>query len=370
MLTMIPLSAVLLLPSPMEQQLSPRTAELELLPTTSPQYAGVYHPSYGFRPAQKAERSGPVLIYNNMDLTGYYSVPGVDQEWIDEGQFLSRNADLSEQVNGTSFIYCSAEVAPNGLSAVFRLYDETIVCFGPPRWPTADCSYSIEGLPGGQNGNIACWQIDLDLSGFECDLTTDPNGNRRFGFSSTWENPNTGPWIAEGGLGNHNSMVWFDTTLPDRQSAFRGCWWFGGGPHIGFACAMTGPPAETRAINASRPGIADSLLLTVNAEVQNGNIVEFEVRDRETNTLLPAKMWVSSNQYDHHLLSGPLGLDAHLLAGYVDRIPSNGTRSSTNGIFTTTLAGIPSGVYFTQAATVDARGQPTALSNALRHTVF
>lgn len=185
MLTTLSLVAALFCPSPTEQQSSPRTAGLELLPASNPQYAGVYHPSYGFRPAKNVERSGPVLIYNNMDLTSYYSIPGTDQEWIDEGQFLSRHSDLSEQVNGTSFIYCSAEDAPNGITSVFRLYDETIICAGPPAWPAADCSYALAGLPGGSNGNLACWQVDLDLSGFECNLTTDPSGNQLFGFSHT-----------------------------------------------------------------------------------------------------------------------------------------------------------------------------------------
>lgn len=183
-------------------------------------------------------------------------------------------------------------------------------------------------------------------------------------------NPTTGPWFSGGGLGNDNSFVWYDATQPNANSGFLGCWWFPGNPHAGFAFALTGSPAETRAINASLPGSADSLSLCVDAEVQNGNTVQFEVRNRETNTLLPSKLWVSASQIDYHLLAGPLGLDAHLLAGYVDRIPSNGTRSSSSGIFTATLAGIPSGVYFTQAATVDPQGRPTALSNALRHTVF
>lgn len=370
MFPLLSLSISLLCAAPVQQPQSPKTLSSGLLPAETPQYAGIYHPAHGLRNPDLDTRSGPVLIYNNFDLSNYYSIPGAHQEWIDTGAFLPRNTDSREQVNGMSFLYCSSEDAPNGINTVFRLYDETIVCAGPPTWPAADCSYSIPGLPGGDNGNLACWRVAVDLTGFECNLTTDASGTRLFGFSHTWQNSTTGPWLSSGGLGNNNSFVWFDTTAPNANSAFMGCYWFGGQPHLGFACALTGSPAETRAINASLPGSADSLSLCVNAEVQNGNTVQFEVRDRETNTLLPSKLWVSARQIDHHLLAGPLGLDAHLLAGYVDRIPNNGTRSSTTGIFATTLAGIPSGVYFTQAATVDAQGRPTALSNALRHMVY
>jgi hypothetical protein len=367
MMTFLTLSVALLCSSATQL---PQQPDIKLHTANAPQYAGVYHPAYGFRTTGAGARSGPALIYNNMRASGYYAFAGTAQEFIDEGAFLTRNTDLTEQVNGMSFVYCSAELSPNGISTVFRLYDETIECWGPNDWPVTDCSYALTGLPASTNGNTACWLVDLDLTGFECNLTTDPSGNRLFGFSHTWDNSMTGPWLADNGFGNSNSFVWFDTTQVNRQTGFLGCYWFGGGPHLGFACALTGPPAETRAVNASSPGLADSLSLCVNTEVQNGNTVQYEVRDRKSGLLLPAKLWVSAYQYDHHLLSGPLGLDAHLLAGYADRIRIIGNRSSSTGIFAATLAGVPSGVYFAQAATVDAAGQPTAMSNALRHNVF
>lgn len=347
-----------------------RDPSVPLHQATTPSFAGTYHPSTGLRPPEAEPRSGPVVLYNNMGHSNYYTVPGVDQEFVDEGRFLNRHVDFTEQVNSASFLYCSSDPSPSGVTAVFRLYDETIVCVGPPLWPAADCSYSIPGLPGGMNGNLACWQVNLDFSGFECDLTTDPSGNRLFGFSTTWDNDATGPWISWGGLGNHNSFVWFDTTQPNRNSGFLGCYWFGAPPPLGFAQTLSGPPAETRAINAASPGAFDSLLLCVDDEVQNGNTVQYEVRDRASGVLQPAKLWVSSHQVDHHLLSGPLGLDAHLLVDYVNRSPTLGTRSSPTGIFTAALAGIPSGVYFTQAASIDATGRPMALSNALRHNIY
>jgi hypothetical protein len=139
-------------------------------------------------------------------LSNYYVLAGQLQEFVDEGILLDRNHDSIEQLNGMEFTYCSIDPSPNGIGATINFYDETLPCQGPSSWPVADCSYSFDGLPGGPNGNLACWTIELDLTGFECDLTTDPAAQRLFGWSTTWNQPASGPWLAQGGRGTLDSV--------------------------------------------------------------------------------------------------------------------------------------------------------------------
>ena len=153
--------------------------------TATPQFAGQYHPSTGLVQSNgSTAKFGPESIYNNNVLTGYYSIPGADQEWIDEGVLVDRNSTSTDQINGMNFTYCSADSNPNGIATIVTIYDETVRCAGPAVWPAADCAYGVAGLPGGNNGNLACWIVTLELTGFECNLATDASGNKLFGFAN------------------------------------------------------------------------------------------------------------------------------------------------------------------------------------------
>jgi hypothetical protein len=336
--------------------------------TTNAQFAGQYHPSTGLvQPNGGQAKLGPDSIYNNNVLTGYYSVPGADQEWIDEGVLVDRNSTSTDQVNGMDFTYCSADSNPNGIATVVTMYDETVRCAGPASWPTADCAYGVAGLPGGNNGNLACWIVTLDLTGFECNLTTDASGNQLFGYAMTWDNSSTGPWLSNGGLGNDNSFVWFDTLAPNANAAFLGCYWFGGTPHAGFAAQMFGNPVETTSYSsAGGPGADDSLILTVDTSVQVGSTVNFTVQDGPFGSATSSAMWASSRAVDVDL-SGAFGIDAHLLADYRSR---RFLSSAAGGVHTLTVPAIAGGgkTWYTQAA--DSNAGPTAMSNALAHFIF
>jgi len=230
---------------------------------TTPRSAGVYRMAEGTLDRSAATpRGGPAVIFNNMTLSGYYSVPGANQEWIDEGGLLDRNTSLSDQINGFDFVYCSTEPDPtqNSGTITITFYDDTVRCAGPPTWPTNNCAYDVIGLPlGGATGNIQCWIVSVDLQfGFECppnhsfpDFRTEEMGvvDRLFGWGFIpWQN-NTGPWLAKGGYRRDNSFTWFDPTT----GAFIGCFWFGGFPFANFAMRLYGNPVDMHYLNPSNP---------------------------------------------------------------------------------------------------------------------
>ncbi|KAA3611437.1 MAG: hypothetical protein DWQ01_04925 [Planctomycetota bacterium] len=244
----------------------------------TPKHAGVYKMATGeLQPANANERVGAtVVIFNASELTNYYSVPGLDQEWLDEGSLLDRNAGNWEQMNGMEFVYCSteADATQNSGTVTFAFYDDTIVCTGPSNGGNFAlggylCAYDIVGLPlGDANGAIQCWIVTVDLQcGFECppnlsfDWTTDNANTKLFGWSFIPRNDNTGPWLSKGGTqasGIDNSFVWFD-----QFGALVGCFWFGGTPFANFAMKMTGNEDNARAYNPSAPGAGDDLCLNI-----------------------------------------------------------------------------------------------------------
>ncbi|KAA3611438.1 MAG: hypothetical protein DWQ01_04930 [Planctomycetota bacterium] len=240
--------------------------QLPVHKAVTPKHAGVYKMATGeLQPANANERFGnTVVIFNASELTNYYSVPGLDQEWLDEGTLLDRNTGNWEQMNGMEFVYCSteADATQNSGTVTFAFYDDTIVCTGPSNGGNFAlggylCAYDIVGLPlGDANGAIQCWIVTVDLQGgFECppnltfDWTTDAANSKLFGWSFIPRNDNTGPWLSKGGTqaaGIDNSFVWFD-----QFGALVGCFWFGGTPFANFAMKMLGNDADARAVHPS-----------------------------------------------------------------------------------------------------------------------
>jgi hypothetical protein len=201
----------------------------------TPKHAGTFSPLSGFSSTTNHNRIGMELVLNNSILANYYSNVGTNQEWIDNNILLDTEGTNTEQVNGMEYIYCSLGANPNGLQETVTVYDDSVYCAGPSNWPTADCAYTISGLPGATNGALACWIITLDLAGVECNLTDGHGGSA--GWGQIWDNADTGPWIAGGGLGQTDSFTWYDWTAPNAN-AFQGCFDFGGVPRAGFHMQM------------------------------------------------------------------------------------------------------------------------------------
>lgn len=222
-------------------------AQIPIQKPVAPQFAGTYKVSEGKLTSASNTRANFVSIYNNNTLTNYYSVPGIDQEWVDEGQFCGQS---ERQITCFDFVYCSTEPDPsqNSGTITFTFYDEFTICAGPSNGGNFAnggfvCAYDVVGLPlGDPNGVIQCWIVSVDLSGgFECTsdltvgLTADEANGKLFGWGIIPRNNNTGPWLASGGKGADNAFVWFDSF-----GIFQGCFWFGGVPFASFSMQLYG----------------------------------------------------------------------------------------------------------------------------------
>ncbi len=227
--------------------------QVQVQKAQAPQYAGTFSPLTGFVSANNQNRIGNAEAYNNNTLSNYYSVPGQDQEWIDNGQLSDTDGTGAEAVDGLSYTYCSSDANPNGVYEIITIYDDSVYCAGPTNWPVFDCGYGVSGLPGGNNGALACWIVTLDLAGVECNLTDGHGGS--MGWGQIWDNASTGPWIANGGLGQTDSFTWFDTLAPNAN-AFQGCYWFGGIPWAGFSMTMYTSGGAGGGMNLSTTGAA------------------------------------------------------------------------------------------------------------------
>jgi hypothetical protein len=245
----------------------------------APKYAGTFHPTLGLIKEEEdySRAIGTYLVVNNHQLTNYYGVCGKDQEWVDNNVIESRGSSGVEQVNGLSFAYCSTDSNPNGVSETIHIYDDSVYCAGPRNWPVANCSYHLQGLPGGNNGSTACWIVSVDLLGVECDLIT--GFGRSMGWGQVWDNGDTGPWVASGGNGQTDSWTWWDRTVPN-SNAFQGCYWFGG-LWNGFSMQMWAGPADTYRYWAEDLGgvstALDNCQLQVDLAVKKDEVVTFSV---------------------------------------------------------------------------------------------
>lgn len=366
---MLTFSALALLSLPQ----TPATQSVPRYRTTgAPQYAGVYHPTRGLDPGAPRSRFGPEVIWNAHRLGNYYTIPGSNQEWIDEGILPQRHTELTEQINGMRFTYCSQDPNPNGLDGVVRFYEETVICGGPPSWPSENCQYEVIGLPGAsQAGIVECWTVDLDLSGVECNLGLDVASQQHFGWSVTWESDLTGPWLMAAPMppGGDCSWVWYDRNESNPNQAFLGCYWFGCIPLEQFTCALFGQPPEVFAESSQDgPGADDSLSLHALTGFVAGQSPVVEVRRIGRGTLIGgSQVWASKDRVDIDLQCH-LGLDAHLLVSrnhlVWDDVELDGVHET--GTIPPWMVGQ---TYYLQAAQPGGLG-PIALSaNALRVTV-
>jgi len=338
---------------------------------TTPQYAGSFHPATGLvNNSGSTAKFGPEAVFNNNVLTNYYSVPGAGQEWIDEGTLADRNMGSADQVNGINFTYCSAVIDPtqNSVSSTLRFYSESGYCTGPTLWPAADCAYGLAGLPGGDaNGALQCWIFTVDLTnGFECDLNTAPATNL-FGWSNTYDQADTGPWLASGGTGNTDSFVWYDAAAGNGNE-FLGCFWFGGppaNPFAGFAGILYGNPTNVLGYASATPGADDNVTLMAMNEVLVGGSADFQTLDGPFGAAIGSRLFAAAASTDTDL-SGLFGIDAHLLADFQNRAFDS---SSATGVHT--IAGVPAAAgggktWYLQAGVEASPNVPSRMSNGLQ----
>ena len=233
----------------------PAQSQLPVHRAVTPRYAGTYKVAQGeFISAANVRTDDPeaVVLFNNTTPTNYYSVPGNNQEWIDEGILNDRTACDTEQLDCFEVIYCSTNPATSG-TIIYTFYDETIECTGPtggvPGAP--NCAYAISGLPmGTPTGGIQCWVVTIDLDeGAQCPSTTAEtfrttgahSANPLFGWGTLPQLDDTGPWLRKGGKGTTNDFVWYDRSAGTNI----GCFWFGGAPFASFSMQIWGHRANS-----------------------------------------------------------------------------------------------------------------------------
>ncbi|NQU48856.1 MAG: hypothetical protein HQ519_09435 [Planctomycetes bacterium] len=265
--------------------ISQQKQKVKVQAAVTPNHAGIFAPAGGLNIAGTGGRVGTVHIVNNSTLTNYFSIPGAQQEWIDNNILMDTDGTGAESVSTLKYTYCSSDVNPNGISEVLTIYDDSIYCAGPSNWPVADCAYSVSGLPGAVNGALACWIVTLDLAGVECNLTDGHGGSA--GWGQVWDNSSTGPWLANGGLGQTNSFTWFDWNVPNAN-AFQGCYWFGGVPHAGFDMQML----------AGESGV----------QLRPGDGIEFRQLDALFNTYTQMDTGTGQVELDIPLLQSTVGM--------------------------------------------------------------
>jgi hypothetical protein len=367
MLTTLSLALPLLASAPAPQAPPQETQRLHR--ATAPVFAGTYHPTHGFlgHTQQSSARQGPATIFNNAQLSNYYSFPGARQEWIDEGTLLPRHADQREQIQSARITYCTRDIRPQGLKARLRIYEQSRACAGPDSWPTSTCDYVLTGLPSSPAGNDACYAVEIDFSGVECNLSALP-APQTFGWSVAWHDVDqTGLYTAWGGAGNDDSFVWYNPDRGSRNAAYLGCWWFGGKPRAGFALELRGGPANTFVYNPQQPGAQDTYRLTIDAQLQDQATSRFFLRKAATGKRAEGMLWFSAQKVERSLLGTPLALDAHELAQFATRLRPPDVVQIKNGMTPFTPVGMPAGVYYSQAAALDASGQVIGVSNAIEH---
>jgi hypothetical protein len=344
-----------------ESTQKPIDASSWLKPAQTPKYAGTFSPRTGFvKDGKRNTRIGTRLVVNNGILLNYYATPGKGQEWVDNNTLYDLSSDHTEQVNGLQMIYCSADSNPNGVGVNLYIYDHSVYCSGPVNWPVSDCSYSLAGLPGGNNGSLACWIVTTDLYGVECNLTSDPQEARQMGWGQVWDNDTTGPWIADGGYGNTCSYTWWDRTA-SNANAFLGCYWFGCFPHEGFYLQLYGGPVDTNRYwaedLAGTSTSFDNGQLDVDFEVKAGNTVTFQLSD-------PSSIGFDSMQLYHS--PNMAGTAIPYRGGNVLIDPLTATALPIGATSQTYTVPAVMGDYYTQAACFSG-GQLLGLSNGLRH---
>ncbi len=343
-----------------QEQAPSKSATIQLAP--APNYAGTFHPAQGFIPdGGRSARVGPRVILNNSGAVKYYTYSYTDQEWIDDYFLEDLATDHTEQITDMSFTYCSSESNPNGVAVTMNFYDESIYCAGPVNWPTADCAYTLSGLPGGNNGAAACWILTLDFTGVECNLTTDTFGNQLMGWGQHWHSDNSGPVVANSSPGRTNYFTWWDHSAPNGNQ-FNGCYWFGGHPEANFGITLYGGPVDTNRYWAEDLGGSstafDNAVLDVDAEVKSGNLVTFNLAPRVGGASFDAMLLVHSK----NAASAPISY----MGGNALIDPSTMIQRPPGPTSQSYVVPPVSGDYYTQAAGISG-GQIVGLSNGLRH---
>ncbi|MFH0944527.1 MAG: hypothetical protein V2A76_04950 [Planctomycetota bacterium] len=180
-----------------------------------------------FQIGNSQPKSTSAVAYSNTLWSGYYTLPGIGEEFIDWGDARPAAADHGTIIRG-SFGYGTS--AATGPTVRWRIYDGyTGWC--APRNP-GGLDLSITGLPGNTSTTFfTAWIVGIDLAGAGACfyLPTGP-----FGYSMTFNDSMSGPLFSSG----DSARDMFDWVFASTGSC--GTYWFGGNPWCGFHTEFIG----------------------------------------------------------------------------------------------------------------------------------
>jgi hypothetical protein len=165
------------------------TVDADVTPCPEATFAGTYHVAAGvFEPAQNGlPPVTPGVIYNNNCQSGFFSSLLNGSTVIDDGRVPSSSSPSpvgtlnNYRVNHFQIGYCTRD-----LTGVFtvrvRFWEKFLqtsagcTTLANAGAPTAD--YTIPGLPGSTaTGTLACWLVNIDLTGLEFCMHGDSDGS-------------------------------------------------------------------------------------------------------------------------------------------------------------------------------------------------
>ena len=185
-----------------------------------------------------AAKSTSAVVYSNTLSTGYYSVPGAGEEWLDWGSArdLTPAAEHGTITSGTLGYATSGATGPVVRWRTYDGYTGGCVSLSP-----GGLDVSVSGLPGtiftsGATG----WTVGLNLAGAGACfyLPTGP-----FGYSMTFSDSVSGPLLNSGDSADNS----FDWVLASTGSCSPGYWFGAGGPWAGFSTEFIGWQTSTNA---------------------------------------------------------------------------------------------------------------------------
>ena len=164
-------------------------------------------------------KSTSAIVYSNTLWTGYYSLPGAGEEWLDWGDARTHVAEFGTVIGG-SFGYGTTAPLANGPDVRWRNYDGYTggcISLNP-----GGLDVTITGLPGTiyTIGGTA-WSVGIDLRAAGACFYL-PSGS--FGYSMTFNDSLSGPLLCSGDSASFMFDWVYASTGSCSPSWWTCCW--------------------------------------------------------------------------------------------------------------------------------------------------
>jgi len=205
-----------------------------------------------------ASKSMPRVIYSNTRWSGYYSIPGTGEEWVDYGVI---NAALDhDTVTELTLGYGTTGSSTDLRFRVYPGYTGFCGFRGPPV-----LDLTLSGLPGSTvPGTFVAGFVSVDLNPLgECFYLAEGP----FGYSFAYSDGVSGPLLSSGGNGNLNRFDW-----TPNSSGSCGSYWMSS-PWAGFYAELRAHDGHGTFAGGCRRGVA----LEIEGATCPGNLLALTV---------------------------------------------------------------------------------------------